>query len=252
MPKTEATAVRGRLEQVERRLGAPIAGDLRHKSHLVLTFLADLVRHPTVLDAVEDLIGPDILVWTSDLFVKEPRDPAFVSWHQDSTYWGLSEPAAVTAWIALSPSTPESGCMRLSPGSHRADELPHLDRPTAHNLLTRGQEVQVEVDESSAINLVLAPGEMSLHHVRAVHGSAPNHSGDRRIGFAIRYIPTRVHQRAGRDFATLVRGRDIFRHFEPEPWPERDLDPVSMATHRAIMRVVTATLLQGSEQQRLR
>jgi ectoine hydroxylase-related dioxygenase (phytanoyl-CoA dioxygenase family) len=220
-------------------LGGPIAGILRHKSHLLWPWLADLVRRPVLLDAVEDLIGPDILVWGSNLFVKDAHDPAFVSWHQDSTYWGLSEPAAVTAWVAFSPSTRESGCLRVSPGSHRVDELPHLDNPTANNLLTRGQEVQVRIND--AIDVVLAPGEMSLHHVRAIHGSNPNRSDDRRIGFAIRYIPTRVRQRAGRDFATLMRGRDAYGHFGPEPVPATDLDPAAVAAHAKIMRVVGET-----------
>ena len=247
-----AAELRARLEAAEHRLGGPIAGILRHKSHLVFPWLADLVAHPRLLDAIEDLIGPDILVWSSNLFVKDAHDPSFVSWHQDSTYWGLSEPTAVTAWVAFSPSTRASGCLRVSPGSHRFDELPHLDNPSALNLLTRGQEVQVVVNEADAIDVVLAPGEMSLHHVRAVHGSEPNRSDDRRIGFAIRYISTCVRQRAGRDYATLVRGEDAYRHFEPEPRPIGELDPAAVATHAEIMRVVTATLLQGASRQNLR
>jgi chlorinating enzyme len=248
----EAAELRGSLEAAERRLGGPIAGILRHKSHLVFPWLADLVAHPLLLDAVEDLLGPDILVWSSNLFVKDAHDPSFVSWHQDSTYWGLSEPAAVTAWVAFTPSTRASGCLRVSPGSHRFDELPHRDNPSALNLLTRGQEVQVDVNEADAIDVLLAPGEMSLHHVRAVHGSEPNRSDDRRIGFAIRYMPTRVRQRAGRDFATLVRGEDAYGHFEPEPRPIGELDPAAVAAHAEIMRVVTATLLQGASRQDLR
>jgi len=248
----EAADLRAQLEIAERRLGGPIAGSLRHKSHLLWPWLAGLVRRPALLDAVEDLIGRDILVWGSTLFVKDAHDPAFVSWHQDSTYWGLSEPTAITAWVAFSPSTRESGCLRVSPGSQRLNELPHLDNPTANNLLTRGQEVQVRIDEATVIDVVLAPGEMSLHHVRVVHGSNPNRSDDRRIGFAIRYIPTRVRQRAGRDFATLVRGRDVYKHFAPEPIPATDLDPAAVAAHAEIMRVVSEIVLQGASRQSLR
>lgn len=252
MTANAAHALRARLEAAERGLGGSIAGNLRHKSHLVFTWLDELVRLPAVLDAVEDLIGPDLLVWSSNLFVKNARDPSFVSWHQDSTYWGLSEPLAVTAWVAFSASTPESGCLRVSPGSHLTDQLPHVDNPSAYNLLTRGQEIAVTIDERSAIDVVLAPGEMSVHHVRAAHGSEPNRSDDRRIGFAIRYIPTRVRQRAGRDFATLVRGHDAYGHFEPEPRPAADLDPAAVVAHAEIMRVVSETLLQGSSRQSLR
>lgn len=252
MTEAESRLLRTRLEAAERGLGGAIAGNLRHKSHLVFTWLDELVRLPAMLDAVEDLIGPDILVWNSNLFVKNAHDPSFVSWHQDSTYWGLSEPAAVTAWVAFSPSTPESGCLQVSAGTHLADQLPHDDNPTANNLLTRGQEIAVTIDPKTVIDVVLAPGEMSVHHVRAAHGSEPNRSDDRRIGFAIRYIPTRVRQNAGRDFATLVRGRDMYGHFEPEPRPKADLDAEAVAAHAEIMRVHTDTLLRGSSRQALR
>ncbi len=252
MSEGAARTLRSQLEAAEQGLGGAIVGNLRHKSHLVFTWLDELVRLPTILDAVEDLIGPDILLWNSNLFVKNARDPSFVSWHQDSTYWGLSEPAAVTAWVAFSPSNQESGCLQVSAGTHLADQLPHDDNPTANNLLTRGQEIAVTIDPKTVIDVVLAPGEMSVHHVRAAHGSEPNRSADRRIGFAIRYIPTRVRQNAGRDFATPVRGRDTYGHFEPEPRPKADLDPEAVVAHAEIMRVHTETLLRGSSRQTLR
>src|SRR4029453_15391031 len=169
-------------------LGGPLGGLYRIKPHLLFTWLAELVRHPSVLDAVEDVLGPDILCWNTSFFTKEARSPGFVSWHQDATYWGLSEPDVVTAWVAFTESTPANGNMRVIPGSHRAP-VPHVDTFHPDNLLSRGQEIAVEVDESRAVDIVLAPGEMSLHHVLMVHGSGANLSGDRRIGFAIRYIP---------------------------------------------------------------
>ncbi len=245
----EAAQLRADLETAEAQLGGPITGILRHKSHLLWPWLADLVRRPAILDAVADLIGPDILVWGSTLFVKDAHDPAFVSWHQDSINGALSEPTAITAWVAFSPSTRESGCLRVSPGSQRVDELPHLDNPNANNLATRGQEVQVRIDGATVIDVVLAPGEMSLHHAHVVHGSNPNRSDDRLIGFAIRYIPPKVRPRAGRDFATLVRGRDAYGHFEKEPVPAMNLDPVAVAAHAEIMRIVSETLLQGASSQ---
>jgi chlorinating enzyme len=230
----EAGALRARLEAFEGSAG-PLAGKLRHKSHLLFTWLNDLVRHDRILDAVEDLIGPDILCWGTSFFIKEPRNTAYVSWHQDSTYWGLEPADIVTAWVALSDSTTENGAMRVIPGSHLRDQIPHRDTFAPDNLLSRGQEIMVDVNDRDAATLELAAGEMSLHHVRLIHGSEPNPSGQRRIGFAIRYIPTYVRQVAGsHDTATLVRGVDRYGNFEPEQVPDADCSPVALAYHAAV------------------
>ena len=242
----DARALRRKLEAFESAQGKPLAGDQRHKTHLLFTWLDALVRHPAILDAVESVIGPDILCWNSNFFVKEANDPAFVTFHQDSTYWGLSTPDVVTAWVAFTRSDRTSGCMQVLPGSHGRDQLPHVDNPQAHNLLTRGQEVAVAVDPSQTVDLELAPGEMSLHHVRLVHGSGPNRSSDRRIGFAIRYIPTHVRQLNGRDAASLVRGHDAYRHFDPEPRPAADFDAAARAAHAAVLARHTELLMRGS------
>jgi len=223
-----------------------LRGDLRHKTHLLFPFLAELVRHAKILDAIEDLLGPDILCWSSNFFIKEAADPAFVSWHQDSTYWGLSSPDVATAWVALTPSNAANGAMAMLPGSHKFDQMPHRDTFHRHNLLTRGQEIAVEVDEAQTVLLNLRPGEMSLHHVRTVHGSAPNPSLDRRIGFAIRYIPTRLRQLEGEDSATLVRGEDRFHYFEHEPRPKIDMDPELLALHRQIAERNARILYRGT------
>jgi len=169
-----------------------------------------------------------------------------VSWHQDSTYWGLSSPEVATAWVALTPSDAENGAMAVIPGSHTIDQVPHRDTFDRHNLLTRGQEIAVEVDESRSVLLDLRPGEMSLHHVRLVHGSAPNPSGDRRIGFAIRYIPTAIRQLEGEDSATLVRGTDRFHHFAPEPRPESEMAPEMLALHKQIAERSARILYRGT------
>ena len=192
------------------------------------------MRYSSILDAVEDLHGPDLLYWTTNFFIKEAADPAFVLWHQDSTYWGLSTPDVVTAWVDFTRATEANGAMEYIPGSHKLDQIPHRDTFAKHNLLTRGQEVMVKVDHSQRRIITLHPGEMSLHHVRLVHGSAPNPSSDRRIGFAIRYIPTTVAQLAGEDSATPVRGEDRYHHFMLEPRPIRDLEPEFVALHRTI------------------
>jgi len=166
----EALACRRRLEAVEAAHGGQLGGELRHKPHLLFTWLADLVRHPAILDAVEAVLGPNLLVWSTSFFIKDARDPAYVSWHQDSTYWGLSAPDVVTAWLAFTDATVENGAMRMVPGSHD-EQLAHRDTFAPNNLLSRGQEIAVEIDEARGVDIVLRAGEMSLHHVRMVHGS---------------------------------------------------------------------------------
>jgi hypothetical protein len=247
MSSADAARCRARLESVERDLGGPLRGIYRLKPHLLLTWLSDLVRHPAILDAVEDVVGPDILCWNSSFFTKEATSPGYVSWHQDATYWGLSEPDVVTAWVAFTNSTPENGNMQVIPGSHRL-QTPHRDTFHPDNLLSRGQEIAVDVDERQAADIVLQAGEMSLHHVLIVHGSRPNASGDRRIGFAIRYMSTRVQQLSDvRDSATLVRGADAFGHFDLEPRPAADLDPDMLALHADINDRQARILYRGTE-----
>jgi Phytanoyl-CoA dioxygenase (PhyH) len=246
MSEPDALEIRRRLEAFEAKTGGPLKGDLRHKSHLLFSWLGDLVRHEKIVDAIEDLHGPDLLCWTTNFFIKEAHNPAFVSWHQDSTYWGLDKPDVVTAWIALTPSNKENGAMGFIPGTHKGDQIPHRDTFAQNNLLTRGQEVAVDVDERQAVTIELKPGEMSLHHVRLVHGSPPNPSDDRRIGFAIRYIPTNVAQVAGNDSATLVRGDDRHHHFEHEPRPVSDMDPAFVALHRQITERNAQILYRGT------
>ena len=244
----QALAYRRRLEETEAKAGGPLRAGLRSKPHLFLTWAAEIVRHPAILDAVEDLLGPNLLCWSSSFFIKDAHDPGYVSWHQDSTYWGLSQPDIVTAWVALSVSDVSNGCMRVIPGSHLKDQLPHKDTFAANNLLTRGQEVQVEVDEKTASDILLQPGEFSLHHVRIVHGSEPNRADYRRIGYAIRYLPTYVRQVVGeRDTATLVRGVDEFHHFDPEPAPKADFDPDAMAFHKKVVDASNAVLYRGTD-----
>ena len=247
MSEAEALAIRSKLEDYERHSGGPLAGDLRHKTHLLFPWLADLVRNSRIVDAIEDLYGPNLLCWTTNFFIKEANNPAFVSWHQDSTYWGLSTPDVVTAWVALTPSNHANGAMMFIPGTHKSDQLEHRDTFAKNNLLTRGQEVAVDVDESKAVTIELRPGEISLHHVRLVHGSPANPSNDRRIGFAIRYIPTSVAQIAGEDSATLVRGVDTYHHFELEPRPSADMQPEFVALHRQITERNAQILYRGTQ-----
>jgi non-haem Fe2+, alpha-ketoglutarate-dependent halogenase len=182
-------------------------------THMSLPWANRIVSHPRILDAVEAIIGPNILVWESMWFVKFPHDKTFISWHQDGAYWGLHPPNVTTAWVALSSSTPENGCMRVVPKTHRT-ALPQRDTYAADNALSRGQEIDVEVDEAQGVNLVLSPGEISLHHIGIVHGSKPNESNDPRIGFAVRYIaPEVVQDGSERQMVLLVRGKDDYGHY---------------------------------------
>jgi len=246
MSTEEAAEVRARLEAFERQAGGPLRGDLRHKSHLLFPWLDRIVHNERIVDAIDDLYGPDLLCWTTNFFIKEANNPAFVSWHQDSTYWGLDRPDVVTAWVALTASNRGNGAMGFIPGTHTSDQIPHRDTFAKNNLLTRGQEVAVEVDESKAVTIELEPGEISLHHVRLVHGSPANPSNDRRIGFAIRYIPTSVAQVAGRDSASLVRGVDRHRHFELEPRPSAEMEPAMVQLHKEITERNAQILYRGT------
>lgn len=246
MSADEASDIRHRLEAWERSVGGPIHGNQRHKVNLLFTWADALTRHPVILDAVEDVLGPDILCWNANFFIKEAGTDDFVSWHQDATYWGLSDDAVVTAWIALSDVPVETGPMKFWPGSHRMSLLPHADTFHEHNLLSRGQEVAVAVPEEDAVVAPLEAGEISLHHVKLVHGSAPNRAGHRRVGLAIRYVAPHVAQLKGDDSATLVRGVDRYGNFAAERTPTADMDEAAVAAHAEAMQRQVAALYEGT------
>jgi non-haem Fe2+, alpha-ketoglutarate-dependent halogenase len=245
----EIEGLRRKLEALAQAEGGKLSRGTNQKPHMLLPWLADMIREPRILDAVEGVLGPNLLCWASGFFWKQPQDPAYISWHQDSTYWGLSHPDIVTAWVAFTPSTPESGCMRVVPGTHKRDQVAHRDTFAAENLLSRGQEIAVDVNEEDAVDVVLQPGQMSLHHVRLFHGSEPNRADHPRIGYAIRYIPTYIRQTAGvRDSATLVRGKDEFGNFDPEPTPRTDFDPECVAFHAQMLDRAAQILYAGAAQ----
>ena len=248
----QAAHYRKCLEAHEAATGKPLQGNLRHKTHLLFTWADELVHNPAILDAVADVIGPDILCWNTNFFIKEASNPGFVSWHQDSTYWGLDPDDVITAWVAFTDATPENGYMQFIPGTHKVEQLPHLDTFHRDNLLSRGQEIAVEVDKSKAVGVGLRAGEMSLHHIKLVHGSEPNRTGDRRIGLAIRYIPTYVRQTKVRDAAMLVRGVDKYHHFDYEARPRADMDDAAVATHAESMNRQIKALYQGTDKQEFR
>ncbi|HEX2826996.1 MAG TPA: phytanoyl-CoA dioxygenase family protein [Burkholderiales bacterium] len=218
----EAAALLADLEAAE----AEVAGDKARLSALrsypaqLLPSFAALVRHPRLLDAVSQIIGPDVLVWSAGFFIKEPSSKSYVSWHQDLNYWGLDGADEVTAWYTLTPATIENGCMRFVPGSHKKNDVPHVDSFARDNLLTRGQEIAVEVDEASAVNVLLRAGQTSLHHGHIFHASGPNTTNQRRVGIAIRYVAPSMKQTSGdKLLVSLVKGRDDHGHFEHMPAP---------------------------------
>jgi hypothetical protein len=184
------------------------------ETHAYLPWAFGLASHPRVLDAVESILGPDLMIWDSRWFTKKPGDATYITWHQDGTYWALDPPKVCTAWIALSRSNEANGAMKVIPGSHLGADLPHRDTFAEDNALARGQEIAVEVDEARAVPLVLEPGEMSIHHIGVVHGSEPNRSDDPRIGIAVRFVAPEVRQDVESAIAMLVRGEDRYGHFD--------------------------------------
>lgn len=247
LSSAEVSRYRSSLEEHEAHTGAPLQGNWRHKAHLLFTWVDELVHHPKIVDAAEDVLGPNLLCWTTNFFIKEANSPGFVSWHQDAFYWGLSKDDVVTAWVALSPANLQSGCMKFVPGSQTQEHIEHVDTFHKDNLLSRGQEIAVKVDGERTVDCILNAGEMSLHHVKLVHGSEPNRSNDRRIGLAIRYIPTDLKQLKVRDSATLVRGVDKYGNFDLEPRPKRDLDDAALAAHTDAVERQVKALYSGTD-----
>lgn len=215
MSESDANGYRRQLEETETRFGAceHFRLGLRRYSNLLLPFVDEITRKPEIIDIIAEILGPNLLVLDVPFFIKEPKTKSFVSWHQDLHYWGLETEEEVTAWVALSPATIESGCMRFVAGS-QDQRVDHHDTHDTDNLLTRGQEMLVKVDENTATDAELAAGQMSIHHGRVFHASYPNKTDQRRIGIAIRYIPTHARQVSGSNMsAMLVRGEDRFGNF---------------------------------------
>jgi ectoine hydroxylase-related dioxygenase (phytanoyl-CoA dioxygenase family) len=213
----EARILRTHLEDAE----AELANDVEklallkaYPDRLLPSFDA-LTRNETLISAASAVLGPDLMVWSAGLFIKEANSPKIVSWHQDLTYWGLDDIAETTCWVALSKAHETSGCMKFVPGSHKTKIVPHIDTYSEDNLLSRGQEIAVEVNEKDAVVAALDAGQASMHHGLLFHGSGPNTTDDRRIGSAIRYIKPSMKQATGdRPLVSLVRGQDNFGNFK--------------------------------------
>ena len=218
---------------------------------MLLPFIDELSRSPAILERVKAILGEDLLVWNATLFAKEPHSKSFISWHQDLTYWGLEDAHEVTAWIALTEVSTANGCMKFVPGSHKQDIVPHVDKFDEHNLLSRGQEIAVEVDEDNAAHVELAAGEMSLHHGKLFHGSSSNETDDRRIGLAIRYIPTSLRQTIEeKPFARLAAGEDWFGHYRLFDGPSDVLDDRDVEIVLEHIRIQEQFLYAGTDRER--
>jgi len=233
MSAADAAACAATISDYEKALGEDPQRYFKIKAHIAAPWMVELAKNKAILDAVESLIGPDILLFGSSLFAKRANDTRFVSWHQDSAYYGLDPHSEVTVWVAFTPSRKENGCLRVLPGSHRGPDRTHNETYDPQNLLARGQSIN-DVDEDRAVYMELDAGEFSIHHERTVHGSLANLSGQPRMGLAFFYMPAATRSTLGRRSALPVRGEDRHGYWDMDPLPKRDLDPDTIAVLKAV------------------
>ncbi|MEM7206330.1 MAG: phytanoyl-CoA dioxygenase family protein [Pseudomonadota bacterium] len=250
--QTAVDDMRAELASVEKQpdadLPLKVSQLLRTNCHFVLPFVTKAACSANLLDKVEEVLGPDILIYSAEFFIKEPQTEKIVTWHQDLTYWGLGETDdELTAWIALSDVTVESGCMRFVPGSHKQRIVPHQDTFDENNLLSRGQEVAVDVDENEAVNIELKPGQVSFHHGRMFHASGPNKSNHRRIGLVIRYVTPHVRQSGAGGYAIVARGEDKTGNWNHMPRPIANFDAKDLEAYQRIRDEHVKVLMKNAE-----
>jgi hypothetical protein len=226
------------LRRYEAWLGGPVnAADRRWRSasYVMLPWVDRLARHPKILDVVEDLIGPDILIYTATWFIKEAASPTFAAWHQDATYFGLDPHEHVTAWVALSDAEAEAGCMEVISSRGEPRQLHHAALGLAHSINGGGQAIVERFYEGGGEMMALQAGQFSLHHTLCPHRSAPNRASHRRVGLGISYIPAHCRLTGTvRMYARLVRGRDTGGNFDLIPPPEGELHPAALARHELV------------------
>ena len=251
MSETEALSIKAQIEKAEKEFPYEFNPENRNNLHLSFTFLDALAHNSIVLDAVEDLIGRDISLWGSVMFSKDPSSKHYVSWHQDATYMGMNSTDFPTPWIALSPSNLETGCMTMISGSHKQEIHKHEDTFEEHNILTRGQVIP-DVDESKGVDLILEPGEMSIHNGAIIHGSKPNNSQHRRIGFSLQsYMSPTIEQVVGRNIWTHIRGK---RRQDSDGLsldrPKYNMDPVTVSQRKIANENLSDILYKGAKTKR--
>ncbi len=253
---TETADLRAGFEAFEDRwrdsaeLFRPFAQYLRDGMQVISPVADRIARHPAVLDIVESILGPDLMVWTCELLAKEPHSPKMLTMHQDLNYWGFEALGQhVTAWVALTEVTDANGAMHFVRSSHRWGNVEHHDTFGADNVLSRGQEVTVVHDPADEVVVALRPGDLSLHDGLMVHGSGPNTSDVRRVGVAVRYLTPSVRMKSGAiDFATPVRGDCSGAELLPLPVPTVDFDPETVSFHEQMLVAHDATLGAGAAQ----
>lgn len=250
-----ATCLAG-LERLETELGCPVAeADVKWRSHAYAhsPWFNDLIRHPRILDAVEDVIGPNILVWTSTFFIKEPKSPTYAAWHQDGAYFGLEPREQVCAWVALSDASREAGCMEQLSFHGQPREYNHAALGLANSINRAGQTIVSEFDQSNPAAMALPAGSFSLHHEMAVHRSAPNNAAHRRVGIGLNYIPTHVRVEGPvRCCAMLVRGEDRYGHFDLVEPPSAERDAAALGVHQRVSDAYRANYKVQVERHALR
>jgi non-heme Fe2+,alpha-ketoglutarate-dependent halogenase len=230
-PEKSATYVAA-FSEIENLIGRPLHRMGNPALHFLWAYR--LATEPAVLDAVEEILGPDLLISATLIFCKYPQDPAFVAWHQDTFYSDLHLTPSASAWIALLDSTRENGCLRVVPGSHLRGTLPHRETRGTDNLLRRGEEIQVEVDDADAVDVVLRAGEMSLHHNAIIHGSRPNRSNTKRIGFIVRFVTPNYNLGEPRTPFLFAKGNPNWGHLKLSEQPtERDIREALAAWERS-------------------
>jgi ectoine hydroxylase-related dioxygenase (phytanoyl-CoA dioxygenase family) len=250
LSSADAEELRSELEAAEAAHPEHFHAEHRNNAHLVLPFLTELGRHPMIVEAVQALVGADVTLAASVLFIKEPHSGSFVSWHQDAKYMALAPANFVTAWVALSPSTAESGCVAVVPGTHRAGARHHDDTYGEDNILTRGQNVP-GIDPDTAVNLELQPGQMSLHHPWLVHGSRPNTTDGRRIGVAFQsYLGADVTPEHGTYHVLHVAGAPVRPEFVECSPPDGICTPAGVAARNAANDAYAEVLYQGASKRR--
>lgn len=249
--EAEAAAIRGDFERAEQQYPTELNAEHRNNPHVAFPLLAEICFNQRIVEAVQSLLGPDLVLWGSVLFIKEPQSTGFVSWHQDARYMALEPHDFTTPWLALSHSNLESGCMSMIPGSHHGPLADHEDTFAEDNILTRGQAV-TDVDESAAVHLELRPGQMSIHHPRIVHGSQPNRSRKRRIGFAMQsFMNPACQQHVGKVMAMPIAGNSDHAHLELVPRPNSEVSAEGIAARKRVNDNYADILYQGAEKRRL-
>lgn len=231
---------REELRRTETHLGGSLmAIDKKYRGnlHFLCRWVDELARTPAILDVIEDLLGPDILLYTSRFFIKEPQSEGIAAWHQDSTYFGLRPYDHVTAWVALCDVTPETGPVEFAVGSHIRGQLRQQSGVIKNSVNTAGQIIVDWFDQSEIDRAILQPGQFSLHHTCTVHQSQPNRSNERRIGLALSFIPTSTRYIGKRRMpACLMRGTDEHGHFDLQPPPQQDFGVTEMERHEVTFK----------------